>query len=323
MDIFTHLVFGVLIYNLFQKEIIFDYLLLSLFFSILPDLDIFFTPLKRIFKSNYLEHRSGSHSYVIGVMMSTTIGGIFSILTLQPFLIVWIIGIIFYGLHVSLDLLTTTKIPCFYPISKKEYSFYVEKAGSSFTLLTSWIFITSLLIVYNFLPDITLFLLVINIYTYFVLFYYFYRILTKIWISTHLKENQKYFPGVLPFYFVIFEKKIMNNSLSFRIEKKSHFSRSKLIYKNNSILTPKEMDFFKEGIKLCMENYYYAKWTVLPIFFRYNGVFSIKFFFLEPMVHSRAMYIQFDFDLNAETLIGSNQSFGRFNIKTKIKEKNN
>ena len=312
MDFFTHLIFGALMYTFFLKEVTFNYFFLAMFFAILPDLDIFISPLKRRFKSNYLEHRSGSHSYVIGVILSTIIGGIYSILTQQSFFIVWIIGIIFYSIHVSLDLLTTTKIPCFYPISKKEYCFYVEKAGSSFTLLTSWIFITSLLIIYFYFPDITLFFLIINIYTYFIVGYYIFRILTKVWISSHLKENQKYFPGVLPLYFFIFEKEIVNNNISLRLEKRSHISRTKLIYKNNSNLTQLEMGFFKKGMEICMKNYYFAKWTVLPIFFRNDGVFSIKLFFLEPMIRTRALHIQFDFDMNTKEVIGHNQSFGRF-----------
>jgi membrane-bound metal-dependent hydrolase YbcI (DUF457 family) len=313
MDFFTHLVFGVITYTFFLKEVTFIYFFYAMFFAILPDLDIFLSPLKRVFKSNYLEHRSGSHSYVIGIILAGIIGAIYSILTQQSFFIVWSIGLIFYGIHVSLDLLTTTKIPCFYPISKKEYCFYVEKAGSSFTFLTSWIFIASLLIVYNFFPDITLFFLVINIYTYFIVVYYIYRIVTKVWITSHLKENQKYFPGVLPFYFIIFEKEIVNNNISLRIEKRSHFSKTKIIYKNNSNLTLQEMSIFNKGMELCMKNYYFAKWTVLPIFFRNYGVFSIRFFFLEPMVHSRALFVQYDFDMNTERIMGDNQGYGRFN----------
>ncbi|MFX1591875.1 MAG: metal-dependent hydrolase [Promethearchaeota archaeon] len=312
MDFFTHLVFGALMYTFFLKEITFSYLIYALIFAVLPDLDVFLSPLKRVFKSNYLEHRSGSHSYFIGVILSTIIGGIYSIITQQSFFIVWIIGIIFYGIHVSLDLLTTTKIPCFYPISKKEYCFYVEKAGSSFTFLSSWIFITSLLLTYIYSLNTTLFILIINIYTSFILFYYIFRILMKIWIGSHLKRNQKYLPGVLPFKFFIFEKEMVNNNISLHLEKKSLFSRTKLIYKNNSILTPQEMDSFKKGLELCMENYYYAKWTVLPIFFRNDGVFSIRFFFLEPMVHSRALFVQYDFDINTERLIDNNQGYSRF-----------
>jgi len=309
MDIFTHLVFGALIYNLFLKEVTYDYLQYAIFIAVLPDLDVFIAPLKRVFKSNYLEHRSGSHSYVIGVIISAIIGAIYSIVTQQSFFVIWIIGIFFYGTHVSLDLLNTTKIPCFYPISKKEYCFYVEKAGSSFTLVTSVIFLIHFLIFYNPIPDLITLYLIINIWTYFMLIYYSYRILTKIWISSRLEENQKYFPGVLPFYYIIFEKEIVGDTISLHLEKKSHFSRSKLIYKNNATLLPQEMELLKEALRICMETYYYAKWTVLPIFFRNDNVFSIRFFFIEPMVRSRAMYNQFDFDKNTSRLIDNKQRY--------------
>jgi membrane-bound metal-dependent hydrolase YbcI (DUF457 family) len=313
MDLFTHLIFGILMYILFLKEISFDFLIYASIFAILPDLDIFLSPLRRIFKSNYLEHRSGSHSYVIGGIISAIIGGIYSILTHQSFFIVWIIGTIFYSIHISLDLLTTTKIPCFYPISKKEYCFYVEKAGSSFTFLTSLALITTILILFEAFQNITLIFVVINIYTYFIIFYYIYRIFTKIWINSHLKENQKYLPGVLPFYYSIFEKKIENNTFSLCIKKKSHLSKEKIVYKNNAILTPLEKKFFEKARELCLKDYYYAKWTTLPIFYRNNEIFSMRFFFLEPMVNSRAMYLQYDFNLETKELLASNQSFGRFN----------
>lgn len=312
MDFFTHMVFGALMYLLFLKEVTFDYFFLATFFAILPDLDVFITPLRRIFKSNYLEHRAGSHSYIIGIIMAGFIGSIYSIVTQKPFIIVWSIGIIFYGIHVSLDLLTTTKIPFLFPLSKREHCFYIEKAGSSFTLLTSWIFITIHLIIYFNFPDITLILLVINSYTYFILSYYAFRILTKIWITFHLRENQKYFPGVLPFYFYIFEKNIINDNINLHLEKKSHFGRSKVLFKNTTNLSTKEMDIFNKGVDLYNKSYYYSKWTVLPRFSSDDGIFSIKFYFLEPMVRSRAMYIQYDFDLTTEILIGYNQSFGHF-----------
>ncbi len=72
------------------------------------------------------------------------------------------------------------------------------------------------------------------------------------------------------------------------------------------------MDIFKKGMDLCMKNYYFAKWTTLPVFFRNDGVFSIRYFFLEPMVHSRALFVQYDFDINTERVIGDNQGYGRF-----------
>ncbi len=310
MDFFTHLVIGALVYAIFFKGITWNYLFYAIFFAILPDLDIFLSPLKRKFKSVYLEHRSGSHSYVIGTIASALIGGIYSLFTNQSFLIIWMIGTIFYGIHVSLDLLTTTKIPCFYPFSKKEFCFYAEKAGSSFTLIISLIFLVNIAIVYFNSPNKSTSFLVINIYTYFFLIYYLYRIITKFWIDHHLNEDQKYIPGILPIYFYIFEKKIIDNTLSFSLKKKSHFSRTKLIYKNNSNLTPQEMMLFSRGMELCSEDYYLAKWTAFPEFLRMDGIFSIKFFFLEPMTRLKAMYLQIDFDVDTGQIYSLNQKFG-------------
>ena len=298
-------------YILFLKEVTFEYFFLAIFFTFLPDLDIFIMPLKRIFKSNYLDHRGGSHSFVIGIILSAIIGLIYSFLTQKSFFIAFIIGTVFYGIHVSLDLLTTTKIPCFYPISKREYCFYVEKAGSSFTFLTSWIFLITNILIFHISPEPFLFVMVINFYTYFTLLYYLYRILTKVWVNLHLNDNQKYFPGVLPFYFSIFEYEITDDGISLYIESRSHFSKSKVIYKNKSILDSEEMVLFKKGIELCNEYYYYAKWTSLPIFFRNDGVFSIRFFFLETMVHGRTNYIQFDFDTLTQKVVHFNRGYGR------------
>ena len=313
MDLITHAVVGALVYIFTFQYFTPGFLLYALFFAILPDLDMLLSPLRRKLKSKYLEHRSGSHSYVMGIFISAVIGSIYSFFTQQSFLIVWIIGIIFYGIHISLDLLNTTEIPCFYPISKKEYSFYVEKAGSSFTLMTSLIFIISYILALNFSQDALLPTFIIYFYAYFNLGYYSYRIFTKVWITSHLNENQKYFPGILPTTYYIFESESTNNALSLSLIKKSHITREKVLYKNSVALTPIEEILFKRSMEICKENYYFAKWTILPIFTQNDNTFSVRLFFIEPLVHSRAMYIQFDFNISSEELIASDQSFGRLN----------
>jgi len=71
------------------------------------------------------------------------------------------------------------------------------------------------------------------------------------------------------------------------------------------------MVFFQKGMTLCSENYYYAKWTLLPIFTRNDGVFSIRFYFLEPMMQRRAMNIQFDFNILTQQLTRIKRGYGR------------
>ena len=315
MDLITHLVVGALVYIFTFQYFAPGFLFYALFFAILPDLDLLLSPLRRKLKSNYLEHRSGSHSYIIGIIMSAIIGIIYSIFTQQSFLMVWIIGVIFYGIHISLDLLNTTKIPCFYPISKKEYSYYVEKAGSSFTLLTSLIFIISYVLAIRFSQNASIAIFIIYFYAYFNLVYYPYRIFSKVWISSHLNENQKYFPGVLPTTYYIYESETTNNVLSLRLMKKSHVAREKLLYENDVALSPIQEILLKKSIEICKRDYYHSKWTILPIFSQNDGIISIRLFFIEPLFHSRAMYVQFDFNIYSEELIASGQSFGRLNSK--------
>ncbi|MFW9969631.1 MAG: metal-dependent hydrolase [Candidatus Odinarchaeota archaeon] len=310
MDIFTHSVFGALLYILFLKGGTFEYLPIAVFFSFLPDLDIFLYPLKRLFKSNYLEHRGGSHSYIIGIIISALLSIIFSNFRNYSFFITWIIGATFYGLHVSMDLLTTTRIPYLFPLSKKEYCFYIEKAGSLFTMLNSIIFLILIGVVYFFSADLFLIGLINNLYTAFFITYYIYRIISKAWFSSDLKENQKYLPGVSPFSYVIFNHQIAENKIKAKLERKYHFLKTDEIKDFEILLSTDEMKLFEKSLELLKTNYYYAKWTLFPIVIRKDGVFSVRFFFLETMMRKRTVYIQFNFGILTHQLVNIDRGSG-------------
>ena len=297
-------------YLLFMRDVTLDFLFIALFFSVLPDLDIFLMPLKRIFKSNYFEHRGGSHSYIIGIIAASIFGGLLFVLRQRPFFIIWIVGSLFYGLHVSMDLLTTTRIPYLFPISRKEQSFHVEKAGSFFTMVNSVIFLIVLMLIFNFSTDMVAIRFLIDFYTVFFLIYYFYRISSKLWFSSKLNKNQKYFPGVLPFFFVIFERELVENELSFNLVRKSHFSKNQEILRTKIVLTDEEMVFFEQSIALYNEYYYFAKWTAVPLFSRKEGIFSIRFFFIETMMRKRTMFIQYNFDILTRQMISFKRTSG-------------
>ncbi len=318
MDLFTHLVVGALMYLLFMRDVTLDFLVIAIFFSVLPDLDVFLMPLKRIFKSNYFEHRGGSHSYIIGIIVASIFGGLLFVLRQRPFFIVWLIGSLFYGLHVSMDLLTTTRIPYLFPISKKERSFHVEKAGSFFTMVNSFIFLITSMLISMFTSDIIVLKVFIDFYTFFFLIYYLYRISSKLWFSSKLNKNQKYFPGVLPFFFVVFHRELVENTLSLSIVRKSHFSKNQEIFSTTTALTDEEMISFKQGMALCNEYYYFAKWTAVPTFIRKDGIFSIRFFFIETMMRKRTMFIQYDFDILTRQMISFKRSSGHKKMSNSI-----
>jgi hypothetical protein len=165
----------------------------------------------------------------------------------------------------------------------------------------------------RFSQNASLAMFILYFYAYFTLVYYSYRILAKIWISSHLNENQKYFPGVLPTTYYIYESETTNNVLSLTLTKKSHVASEKVLYENRVVLTPVQEVLLKKSFEICKEDYYHAKWTVLPIVSQNDGIISIRLFFIEPLFRSRAMYVQFDFNIFSEELMASEQSFGRLN----------
>ena len=305
-------------YLLFMRDVTLDFLVIAVFFSVLPDLDVFLMPLKRIFHSKYFEHRGGSHSYIIGIIVAGIVSGLFFIFRQSPFFIVWIIGSLFYGLHVSMDLLTTTRIPYLFPISRKERSFHAEKAGSFFTMVNSFIFLITSMFISIFSANIIALRSFIDFYTIFFLVYYFYRISSKLWFSSKLNKNQMYFPGVLPFFFVIFERELVENTLSLSIVRKSHFSKNQEIFSSKTTLADEEMIFFEQGMAFCNKYYYFAKWTAVPIFIRKEGVFSIRFFFIETMMRKRTMFFFFDFDILTRQMISFNRSSGHKKMSNSI-----
>lgn len=311
MDIFTHFMLGGLLFVSFLKDLTFEFFFLAVFCAVLPDLDIFISPLKRINDSKYLEHRGGSHSYVIGAILSLPIGGIFSLLTHQPFVLAWLVGSLFYALHVSMDLLTTTTIPFLFPLSKKEVSFYIEKAGSFFTMLNSLVFLILLLIFYLNSVEFFAYIILVNIYTYFFLGYYGIRIFSKLWLNFRMDDNQKILPGVLPAVFTIFNCKIDDCEVSSSIERKSVFRKGRIIANNSILLRKNEMDWFKNGIEWCNKSYYFAKWTKYPKFTKNQNSFIINLFFLETMMRGAATYVQFNYDTINQKLVSVKRGYGR------------
>ena len=310
MDIFSHMIFGALMYMLFLRNVTYDYFFIAIFFVMLPDLDIFLAPLRRKLNSNYLDHRAGSHSYVIGILASLLISLIYAPLVNKSFFITWIIGSIFYGIHVSQDLLTTTKIPYLFPLSKKEKSFYVEKAGSLFTWINSFILLILSLVFYVSSVHIIFYVLLVDFYTIFFLVYYLYRIISKITVSSQLDENQKYFPGVLPFYYYILNKNIENDKILIKLVKKAHFKKAKEILNTEIILNSDELRLFYKADSICKNNYYFSKWTTIPLFHHEDGILKIKLFFIEILNGKKALYIQYNFDFKSQKLISIRQQRG-------------
>ena len=316
MDLFTHLLVGFVMYTSVFGNMATEFLFIALLFAVLPDFDIILTPLRRWIKSDYMEHRGGSHSYLIGMIVSIVVNLIYIPITGKNFILGWLIGSIFYALHISMDLLTTTKIPVFYPISKKELSFYSEKAGSLFTMIVSFGFLAVLTPIYR-MGDFPLFRVMSYAIAIFFLVYYVYRVLLKLKISKNLTSNQKYLPGILPFYYLIYESEISENHITVKLNKNSLLTKNQPIVDFKTAFSENEYKLYQKALQMCNEDYYRNKWTKFPIISRENNHFSIKFFFLETMMNGRTMSLLFNYDFNNERYEELIQSYGRIGIEKK------
>ena len=316
MDLFTHLLVGAVMYTSVFGNITIEFLFIALLFAVLPDFDIILTPLRRWIKSDYMEHRGGSHSYLIGMLISILVNLVYAPVTGKNFFLGWLIGSIFYALHISLDLLTTTKIPVLYPISKKELSFYSEKAGSLFTMIISIVFLAIIIPIYS-VGNFQLFKYVSYGITIFFLIYYLYRIFLKLKISKKLKSNQKYLPGILPFYYLIYESELSENHIAVKLYKNSLLTKRLPIVNFETFFSDNEYKLYQEALKMCNEDYYRNKWTKFPIINRENNHFSIKFYFLETMMNGRTMNLIYNYDFSNECYAESIQSYGRIGIEKK------
>ncbi len=309
MDPFTHLMVGRLLFSLFFENMDRDFLYFALIFTVLPDFDIFIAPFKKILNWNYLEHRGGSHSFITSIILSLIGSYIFTLITPQLFLRAFFLGIYFYSLHIVLDLLNTTRIPIFYPLSKREKSYYVEKAGSMFTMFFSVVFFIILFLFdrYGASNSSQIFRTIMNILF---LVYYLFRIAVKLIVQKRKLINQKYFPGFFPHQYYLFESEFSNHQIQLNLKRKNIFTKNMHLISKTFDLSPEEMEIFGKAISICDSNYYRNKTTKFPIIIKENDKFSIRLYVLETIMNSKSMYLQYDFDPKTGILIDENQSYG-------------
>ncbi|MHA1475981.1 MAG: metal-dependent hydrolase [Promethearchaeota archaeon] len=309
MDPFTHLMVGRLLFSLFFENMDRDFLYFALIFTVLPDFDIFIAPFKKILNWNYLEHRGGSHSFIIGIILSLIGSFIFTSITSQLFLHAFFLGICFYSLHIVLDLLNTTKIPIFYPLSKREKSYYVEKAGSMFTMFFSVVFFIILFLSDRYgAPNSSQ--ITRTIMTFLFMIYYLFRIVVKLIVQKRKTINQKYFPGFFPHQYYLFESNCTNHNIQLNLEQKNIFTKNTRLISKAFDLSPEEMELFTKAIVTCDSNYYRNKTTKFPIILKENDKFSVRLYVLETIMNSKSMYLQYDFEPKTGNLVDENQSYG-------------
>ncbi|TFG30511.1 MAG: metal-dependent hydrolase [Promethearchaeota archaeon] len=311
MDFFSHFLIGIFIAIFALSSLGEDFVILAAVMAFLPDFDIFLEFFRSIRKSKLLTHKGVSHSFFSAFIISAISGLIFSLITGLSFILAWLVGFIFYSLHVVLDGLAASKIPLFYPFSKKRFRFFIDRAINPYLALTSGIIIIFYMIVYNISPEIyysnlTNYLLV------FYLCYLAYRFLSRLWIQGRLPKNFMMIPGVLPFTYYVYENHNSDTKLSFKLTKNYQFSSKKIdILQTEIPFNSEEMEFF-ELAKSLSENYiFFSKWeAVMPMIWNNEYWITVLLFLAESYASGSAYSFEVVFDKKSKRVIHKSDGFG-------------
>ncbi|MFW9880354.1 MAG: metal-dependent hydrolase [Candidatus Thorarchaeota archaeon] len=324
MDIFTHMFMGVLagiftLTILSPEAIIFMWVM-----TFFLDFDVFLEPLQKIRNMYFLSHKAGSHSYVIGVIFTGIVGLIISVIRNVSFLEVWLAGFIGYSIHVSLDFFAASKIPIFYPLSKKEYRFMADRAVNPLLATFSGINLLVLVICFYTKPYYQLFIDLGFFYLIIYSLYFGIRVFLRIVIQLRLPKNHRYIPGFFPFFYLTYEKHLSNNAIKFKLTKGSIFSKKKQeLINQNMLKASNEWKFYELAINISDEYRFFHKWSLIIPFFlekeeTINVVLILAESYSQSMQHKSlkrdisSYYLSVIFDKKSNSIISQTDGFGSF-----------
>ena len=311
MDFFSHMLIGAFIAAFALKSLGQEFIILAVVMAFIPDFDVFLGFFRKVRRSKLLSHKGVSHSFFAALIVSAPVALIFSLITGASFFLVWLIAFLFYSLHVILDGLAASKIPLFYPFSKKRFRFFIDRAINPLLALTSGIIIIFYMIIRFVSPEIYY----SNLSNYFLicyLGYLSYRALSKIWIQAHLPKNAKMIPGILPYSYSIYENHNTESKISFKLSKKSIFSSKTVKIIDSEInRNSEEMEFYERARTLSEDYLFFSKWeAVIPIFRHNEYWITVILFLAEAYASGSAYSFEAVFDKSSKKLIHKSDGFG-------------
>jgi len=266
MDFFSHLIIAILIARYLTESLDILYFYYAAFMAILADLDVLLEIIPKFRNSKFLSHKGISHS-LFGVVLisffpSLILFGLFQ----AKFLISWILGTFFYSLHILFDFLTASKIPLFYPLTKKKFRFFVDRAVNPLLMAVSIVILIFSII----MRFINIYLLLFYFFIIFLAFYgiyFLYKILTKLFLMIRLPNNSKYVPGVFPFVYYIYKYTTEDSYIRYEFFKKFQFlNRKEQLIASEITKSSKKMQLLNKSLELSQNYSFFSKWNlIIPI----------------------------------------------------------
>jgi membrane-bound metal-dependent hydrolase YbcI (DUF457 family) len=310
MDSFTHFLIGLLISSFALNRFGIGMVLYLSIMAITPDFDVIFESFKFIRRHVNLAHKGISHSYVFAVAITAMTGVIFSFFTQIPFLYVWPLGFLFYSLHITLDFLAASKTPIFYPISKKRYRFFIDRAINFYMLLISFSIMLSYVIIFFVWPTFNL--IVFSYYVSgFYIVYFAWRIAMKVYFKIKLPASHSFIPGITPFTYYIYSTNTKNEEKHFILVKKRIFSsNSRTLFDSKLKLNSVQAIFYERSLDLAGDYAFFSKWEdKIPIITEYDSTINVTILLAESYFRNSGYGFQANFDLKSNALVNKSEGF--------------
>jgi len=321
MDFFSHFLLGLLLsaltLNTFDIWIVYFASVMAIF----PDLDTFLDLIPKIKNSILFSHKGVSNSYFSALIVSTVVGFLSSIIYDNNFMLMWMIGFLFYSMHVTIDFLTASKIPLFYPFSKKKFRFFIDRAVNPLLAIISII----VAIIYNILLHFSGFIISIGLTMLFFSFYLFYllfKFITKVWSLIYLPKNCRYIPGFVPFFYNIHETIVSGEVISYKLTKKFLFSSmNEIVIESKIQANSKSKRFYLKALQKSSKYVFFSKWEFLiPIVQEDETMIKVYLFLAESYAKGRAYSLRIFFNKHTSEVMEESEDFN-FHMIYKRKKK--
>ena len=316
MDFFTHFLMGILLSIFTLNSFNFSVVLYGVIMAVLADFDIILEPLKRIKDTHLLSHKGISHSYFFALIVSGLTGIVFSLITQESFLLVWIVGFFFYSLHLTLDFLTASKIPLLYPVYKKRIRFFIDRAINIVLATFSGSIILFYFVIFFLWPSLYYSPIIYPILGFYVL-YFTYRIATKIILQMAFPKHTHFIPGIFPFTYLIYHNQSSDQELTFKLTKKLQFRNKRIVLYETKIKKGSwEEEIYNQALQICRKYVFFLKWEyLLPQFTEDENMITL-FLLLSESYFSGSFYsITIQYDKKSNRILGLEDGFSKNNAK--------
>ncbi len=316
MDIFTHILMGTLPCFLLLGKISPEAIILLWIMAIFPDGDIFVEPFTKKRNLYFLSHKAASHSYIIGIIITAIISVLVSFIRGVQFIEIWIAGAIGFSIHVSLDCFGASRVPIFYPLSKKEFRIIADRAINPLLALFSGINLLIFLVYYFISPYYHVFMALTSFYLIIYFVYFGIRLILRLIVQLLLPEGSHYIPGFIPFFYLIYTKNSLEESISFILKRKFAFSLNKKILINQNFLKNSEqMAYIEKTIKISQEYRFFHKWNSIIPFIRENKQkVNIVLVLAESYSRKRSYFLSVVIDKETKQIYSKEDGFGSFQV---------